>query len=310
MQTRNLGRSGLRVSLLGLGCNNFGSRLDGDATRAVVHAAMDQGVTLFDTASNYGEGRSETLLGAALGPRRKDIVLATKFGTRTVGASRHRDASRTYLMASVEASLTALGTDWIDLLQLHWPDPTTPIDETLRALDDLVSAGKVRYIGCSNMPGWRLADAAWTARSSHLAGFISSQEEYSLLARGIEDERLPAMSAFGVGLIAYSPLASGLLTGKYRPGERPPKNSRLASAGIFTEKFLNENNLRRAFALSEICGRYDLALRDAALLWLASKPAVSSVAAAAMSPAQLVENAAALERHLPAELAAELESAT
>src|SRR5262245_33155935 len=194
MEFRNLGRSGPRVSLLGLGCNNFGGRIDLEASRKVVHKALDLGITLFDTADVYGNrGGSETCLGEILGARRKDIVLATKFAAPMDAEGKLKGASRRYIMAAVEASLKRLKTDWIDLYQQHRPDAATPIEETLRALDDLVRAGKVRHIGCSNLPAWQVVDADWTARGAAVTPFICCQDEYSLLVRDAERELLPAM---------------------------------------------------------------------------------------------------------------------
>ncbi len=307
MLRHDVGSSGLRVSSIGLGCNNFGGRLDQAETASIVHSALDHGITLFDTAPNYGEGRSEAMLGEALGARRKDIVLATKFGARSADAGRRYDNSRQNIMHSVERSLTALRTEWIDLYQMHWPDSATPIEESLRALDDLVRQGKVRYVGCSNMPAWQLVDAQWTARTQNLSAFISCQDEYSLLARTIERELIPAISACGLGLLAYSPLASGLLTGKYRSGGGGPTDGRLSAPGIFTDKFLNESNLARVSALSELADRYGLALLDVALRWLASRPAVSSILVAAMTPDQLAANVRAAAGELPGELLCELD---
>jgi len=216
MQERNLGKTGLRVSLVGLGCNNFGGRIDLEATHKVVHKALDCGITLFDTADAYGErGGSETLLGEVLRERRKDIVLATKFGLPMDDSGRLQGGSRGYIMRAVEASLKRLKTDWIDLYQLHRYDPSTPIEETLRALDDLVRQGKVRHIGCSNLPAWRVVEAQWTAKTEHLHAFASCQDEYSLVMREVEADLLPMMQAYGMSLLPYFPLASGLLTGKY-----------------------------------------------------------------------------------------------
>src|SRR5215469_11455033 len=211
MEQRNLGSSGLRVSVVGLGCNNFGMKLDLEGTRKVVHKALDCGITLFDTADSYGNhGGSEEALGQVLGHRRKDIVLATKFGLPMDAEETRKGASRRYLLSAVEASLGRLKTDWIDLYQLHRPDPLTPIEETLRTLDDLVRAGKVRYLGCSNLTAWQVVEAAWTARHGNLHPFVACQDEYSLLVRGIERELIPAIQAYDLGLLPYFPLASGL----------------------------------------------------------------------------------------------------
>src|SRR5256885_10721762 len=218
MNLRNLGKSGLRVSLVGLGCNNFGQRMDLESSTKVIHKALDCGITLFDTADVYGgRGGSETVLGQVLGERRKDIVLASKFGM-PMDEGEKKGASRRYIMAAVEASLRRLKTDWIDLYQQHRPDPLTPIEETLRALDDLVRAGKVRYIGCSTLPAWQVVEVQWTSRHLGLHHFISCQEEYSLLARDLDRDMMPVLEAYGLGLLPYFPLASGLLTGKHKLG--------------------------------------------------------------------------------------------
>ena len=217
MQTRPLGKSDLQVSVAGLGCNNLGGRIDLEASRRVVHKALDLGITMFDTADAYGNrGGSESALGAILGARRKDVVLATKFGMSMDDAGSLKGASRSYIPRALEASLKRLQTDWIDLYQIHWPDPQTPIEQTLRALDDLVRQGKVRYIGCSNFAAWQMVEAQWTSRHHGLAAFISCQNEYSLLVRDAERELVPAMEVYGLGLLPYFPLASGLLSGKYR----------------------------------------------------------------------------------------------
>src|SRR3954466_15798334 len=225
MTYRPLGQSGLMVSVVGLGCNAFGSRIDADRTQRVVDAALDAGITLFDTADTYGGGESEELLGRALGTRRDDVVVATKFGMDMEGAN-GRDwgarASRRYVRRAVEASLRRLGTDRIDLYQLHQPDLVTPISETLETLSELVAEGKVRYVGCSNFAAWEVVDAHWTAASAGLRPFVSAQNEYSLYNRAAEEELIPALLHVRMSLIAYFPLAYGLLTGKYRRGQEAP----------------------------------------------------------------------------------------
>ena len=219
MQIRNLGGSGLRVSAVGLGCNNFGQRTDPETSRKVIHRAIDLGITLFDTADIYaGMGGSETVLGEVLGDRRKDIVLATKFSKPMATDGTRQGASRRYILSAVEASLRRLKTDYIDLYQQHDYDPLTPIEETLRALDDLVRQGKVRYIGNSNFPAWRIAEAEHVARAMNVHHFVSCQDEYSLVVRDIEKDLLPAARAYNLGLLPFFPLASGLLTGKYKRG--------------------------------------------------------------------------------------------
>ena len=231
LEQRALGNSGLLVSVVGLGCNNFGGRIDLEATRKVVHKALDLGITFFDEADTYGDprGNSETCLGQILGDRRKDIVLATKFARPMDGSGRYQGASRRYIMAEVEASLRRLRTDWIDLYQQHQPDPLTPIEETLRALDDLVRQGKVRYIGSSTLAPWQVVEAHWTAKYEGLNRYVSCQEEYSLLARGLDRDMMPVLQSYGLGLIPFRPLADGLLTGKYRRDAALPAGTRLGS---------------------------------------------------------------------------------
>jgi len=294
MKTRRLGNSGLEVSVVGLGCNNFGGRIGLDATRAVVDAALDQGITLFDTADAYGnKGGSESLLGEILGERRKDIVLATKFGLPMGDRFPLKGgASRRYIVSAVEASLKRLKTDWIDLYQLHRPDPETPIEETLQALDDLVQTGKVRYIGASKLAGWQLVEAEWTARGANLTRFISHQDEYSLLSRDIEREVLPAARAYNLGLLPYFPLAGGLLTGKYRRDEPLPAGTRLAGGGPLTERFLTDTNWQKLEALEAFAAAREHTLLDLAFGWLLAKGA-ASVIAGATKPEQVTANVGA-----------------
>jgi aryl-alcohol dehydrogenase-like predicted oxidoreductase len=294
LEQRNLGHSDLRVSVVGLGCNNFGGRLDLDGTRRVVHKALDLGVTLFDTADVYGNrGGSETLLGEILGSRRKDIVLATKFGLPMSDNGGMKGASRRYIMTAVEASLKRLKTDWIDLYQLHRPDPHTPIEETLRALDLLIRQGKVRAIGCSNMPAWRVVEAQWTARHLGLKGFVSAQDEYSLLKRGVERELLPAIEAYGLGLLPYFPLAGGFLTGKYRRTGPMPQGARLNEAR-YSDRYMTEENWSRVERLEEFCRQRGRRLLELAFGWLLSQPCLSSVIAGATKPEQLAANVRAV----------------
>lgn len=292
MEMRRLGRSGLEVSVVGLGCNNFGGRIGLEETRRVVHKALDLGITLFDTADVYGErGGSENLLGEILGEDRKRIVLATKFGLPMNDDGRKSGASRRYIMDAVGSSLRRLRTDWIDLYQIHRPDPSTPIEETLRALDDLVRQGKVRYIGCSNFEGWRIADSCWVSRSSHLHRFISCQDEYSLVERKIESEVIPAAREFGLGLLPYFPLASGVLTGKYRPGSPPPEGTRLATTPRLASRYLTDRNLRLAEKLDKYALQRGHSLLEMAFGWLLAQMPVASVIAGATQPEQVEQNA-------------------
>jgi aryl-alcohol dehydrogenase-like predicted oxidoreductase len=311
LELRNLGRSGLRVSTIGLGCNNFGGRIDPEASRKVVHEALDLGITFFDTADVYGErGGSESCLGRILGERRKDIVLATKFGIPMDETGTLKGGSRRYIMSAVEASLKRLNTDWIDLYQLHTADPGTPIEETLRALDDLVRAGKVRYIGCSNLPAWQVVEAEWTARIGGLSAFISCQDEYSLLVRGIETELVPAIARYGLGLLPYFPLASGLLSGKYRAGAALPEGTRLANTEALRDRFATEANVARVEKFASFAAVRGRSLLELAFSWLLARPGVASVIGGATKPEQVAQNAAAGGWVLGAEELAEIDRIT
>ncbi|MGC5028897.1 aldo/keto reductase [Micromonospora sp. DT229] len=297
MTYRRLGDSGLVVSVVGIGCNNFGRKLDLDGTRSVVDAALDVGINFFDTADIYGEphGASEAQLGAALKGRRDEVVLATKFGMSMSGAN-GRDfgarGSRRYLIRAVEASLRRLDTDHIDLYQFHEPDPATPIEETLAALDDLVRAGKVRYLGNSNFTGWQIADADWTAQTRGFHRFISAQNNYSLLNRDVEIEVLPACERFGLGMLPFFPLANGLLTGKYKRGEAPPAGSRLAGGGRYAQR-LAAADWDTIEAIEGYAAERGVSMLHVAIGGLAAQPSVTSVIAGATTPEQVRANAAA-----------------
>jgi aryl-alcohol dehydrogenase-like predicted oxidoreductase len=291
VEYRNLGDSGLKISLAGLGCNNFGMRCDAEQTRAVVHRALDEGVTFFDTADIYGNrGGSEELLGKALGKRRREVVLATKFGMPMGAGPYERGASRRYIMAAAEASLRRLDTDYLDVYQLHQPDPDTPQEETLGALDDLVRAGKVRYLGNSNFSGWQVADADWISRTRSLAPYVSAQNQYNLLDRRIERDLLPACQKFGLGMLPYFPLASGFLTGKYRRGAEAPKGTRLAVMQPMAKQVMTEQNFATLERLEEFARGRGHALVELAMSWLACQPVVSSVISGATRPEQVTEN--------------------
>jgi aryl-alcohol dehydrogenase-like predicted oxidoreductase len=292
MRTRRLGRSGLVVSVVGLGCNNFGRRIGLEQTRTVVRAALDAGVTLFDTSDTYGE--SEDFLGEVLGTERDDIVLATKFGMSMngkLGPDWDARGSRRYIRKAVESSLRRLRTDWIDLYQFHVPDPATPIEETLAALHELVLEGKVRYIGCSNFTGWQVADADWTARSADATPFISAQNHYSLLERGVEAELVPACERFGLGILPFFPLANGLLTGKYRRGEAAPPGTRL----VERDSWLTDKRFDQVEAIEGYAAERGISLLEVAIGGLAAKPAVASVISGATKPEQVAANVAAAE---------------
>jgi aryl-alcohol dehydrogenase-like predicted oxidoreductase len=294
MSYRRLGSSGLPVSVVGVGCNNFGRRIDLNATKAVVDAAIDVGITLFDTADVYGDpvGASEEFLGAALkaNGKRDEVLIATKFGSPMGGPDWEARASRGYIVRAVEASLRRLGTDHIDLYQLHRPDPRTPIAETLSTLDDLVRSGKVRYIGSSNFTGWQIADAAWTAETAHSTPFVSAQNEYSLLDRRLEPDVIGACERYGVGMLPFFPLANGLLTGKYSRGHTPP-GTRLSNerfAGYLARAPWDVIEQLEGYAKER-----SLSILDVAIGGLAAQPAVASVIAGATTADQVRANAAA-----------------
>ena len=311
MQIRNLGGSGLRVSAVGLGCNNFGQRTDAETSRKVIHKAIDLGITLFDTADIYaGMGGSETVLGEVLGDRRKDIVLATKFSKPMATDGTRQGASRRYIMSAVEASLRRLKTDYIDLYQQHDYDPLTPIEETLRALDDLISQGKVRYIGNSNFPAWRIAEAKYVARAMSVSHFVSCQDEYSLLVRDIEKDLLPAAQAYNLGLLPFFPLASGLLTGKYKRGTAAPEDTRFGKSPALRDRYVtprNEDIVEKLQAFAQACGRTMLEL---SFSWLASRPQVASVIAGATRVEQVEQNVKAIGWTLSTEELAEIDRIT
>jgi len=291
VEYRNLGDSGLKISLAGLGCNNFGMRCDTEQTRAVVHRALDEGVTFFDTADIYGNrGGSEELLGKALGKRRREVVVATKFGMPMGAGPYDRGASRRYIMAAAEASLRRLDTDYLDVYQLHQPDSDTPQEETLAALDDLVRAGKVRYLGNSNFSGWQVADADWISRTRSLARYVSAQNQYNLLDRRIERDLLPACQKFGLGMLPYFPLASGFLTGKYHRGAEAPKGTRLALMQPIAKQVMTEQNFTTLERLEEFARGRGHTLVELAMSWLACQPVVSSVISGATRPEQVTEN--------------------
>lgn len=303
MEKRAIGNSGLKVSLIGLGCNNFGGRLDLAASKPVIHKALDLGIDFFDTANIYGSpvGGSELVLGEVLGARRKDIVLATKLGKQMSAAGALKGGSRSTIITATEDSLRRLKTDWIDLMYMHDPDPNTPIEESLRALDDLIRQGKVRYIGCSNFAAWQLAEAAGVADHRNLHHFICSQDEYSLVARAPEKEMIPAMKHFGMGLIPYFPLASGLLTGKYKR-DAMPKGARITDSEYFAKYFLADPAIwTRIERLEAFCAEQGRSMTELAFSWLAARQPVASIIAGATKAEQLEQNAKAAGWKLTAE---------
>jgi len=302
VETRRIGS--LAVSLVGLGCNNFGMTIDEDASARVVDAAIDAGITFFDTADIYGGTKSEVFLGRALAGRRDAVVIATKFGMR-VDAAR-QGARPEYVRQAADDSLKRLGIDRIDLYQLHQPDPTVPIADTLGALDDLVRAGKVREIGCSNFSAEQLRDARAAALPG-AAAFVSVQNELSLLNREAEREVLPECERLGLAFLPYFPLASGLLTGKYARGTAAPEGTRL-SQGWAASRFLSDERLATVDALTAWARSRDHSLLELAMSWLASHDAISSVIAGATSPAQVQANARAADWRLTAADRAEIDA--
>jgi aryl-alcohol dehydrogenase-like predicted oxidoreductase len=297
MEQRDVGTSGLKVSAIGLGCNNFGWQIDNEASRLVVDKALDMGVTHFDTADVYGDGStqnsSETILGELLGKRRKDVCIATKFGMKTMDISDGLlGASRHHIIRAVEDSLKRLKTDWIDLYYLHQPDPLTPMEETLRALDDLVQQGKIRHAACSNLPAEGVTDAHETAKRLNLKGFIASQNEYNLVARGVEAEMLPVLDQAGMGFIPYFPLASGLLTGKYKKGAQNSTDTRFGRTPMMADYYGSDANWATVSKLADYAAAHDKSLIDLAFAWLLAKPGVTSVIAGATRPEQVKSNAA------------------
>ena len=311
METRSLGPSGLKLALVGLGCNNFGGRMDLAATRTVVAHALDLGINHFDTADIYGGGgKSEEFLGEALGPRRKDIVLATKFGKPMPGSPVERRGAAAYVASAVDASLKRLKTDWIDLLWMHEPDPGTPIEATLKALDGLIKAGKVRHVAASNFSAAELDAAVKTAKRIGVEGFVGCQDELSLINRGIETSLLPKMQELGLGLVPYFPLGGGALTGKYRKGQSAIPQGRLNTGSGYSERFLGGDNfdtVEKLAAFAEARGR---TLLELAMSWLARKPMVASIIAGASKPEQLDANVKATGWALSKAEMAEIEKLT
>jgi aryl-alcohol dehydrogenase-like predicted oxidoreductase len=296
VEQRNLGRSGLIVSAVGLGCNNFGGRVDEKATRAVVHKALDCGITFFDGADTYGvQGASEEFLGKALAGHRNQVVLATKFARPMDREGRLQGASRRYIMAAVEASLKRLNTDHIDLYYQHIADPKTPIEETLRALDDLVRQGKIRYIACSTLSAWQVVEAQWTSIHFNLARYACCQERYNLLERELDRELMPVIQSYGLGLIPFSPLANGLLTAKYRRNEPPPAGARLTTTTQAAARYLTERNWAIVERLEAFCAARGHSLLELAIGWLLHRPGVASVIAGATRPEQVEANVRAAE---------------
>ena len=308
MKTKQLGNSDLEVSVVGLGCMMFGSMCDEATTTAVINAALDEGVNFFDTANIYGAppGTSEQYVGKALGDKRKDIILTTKFGAQSGGrgGSVEGGGTRDYIMSCIEESLTNLGTDYLDLYQYHFPDTNTPAEETLRVLEDLVQQGKVRYIGCSNMSGAQLQEAMDAAQAAGTSQYVSAQNWYSLLTRGIETDLVPVAEQNNVSIIPYFPLESGLLTGKYRKGQDDPEGSRLAAWG---GAFKTDDKMDKVEALIAYAESIDHSMLDLAMGGLTNRSFVATVIAGVTKPEQLRQNAASGNVDLTTEQLAEID---
>lgn len=301
MEYRRIGTSGLKVSQVGLGGNNFGGRANEQSSINVINYALDMGINFIDTADSYAKGHSEELVGKAVKGKRSQVIIATKFGNpRTVGVNKQL-GSRSHIMLALEDSLRRLGTDYIDLYYLHYPDPATPIEETLRALDDLVRAGKVRYIACSNFTAWQLSDALWTSKFNKLESFIAVQVKYNLLERNIEQELVPCCQTYGVGIIPWAPLAGGFLTGKYQRGREIPAGTRFANPPSTYRDFMTDGNFDRLTKLEVFAVERGRSIGELAVAWLLSHPWLGSVIAGAMNVEELSANVAAANWKLTTE---------
>lgn len=294
MEHRRLGKSGLKVSEIGLGGVNFGWTADEQTSINIIEHALELGINFIDTADDYTQGRSEEIVGKAVKGNRLKVVIATKFGFPTTVGPEEQRGSRNHIMKAVDCSLKRLNTDYIDLYYIHYPDTETPIDETLRAMDDLVRSGKVRYIGCSNFPAWRLSDALWTSKLHNLESFVAVQTSYNLLDRGIERELVPCCQTHGIGVIPWSPLASGFLTGKYRRGQEMPAGARLANQPSGSSRMLIDTNFDKLAKLEIFAQERGHSVGELAIAWLLSHPWLGSVIAGARRVEQLSLNVAAV----------------
>lgn len=298
MEYRRLGQTGLEVSVIGLGTNNFGGRIDFEATKKVLHQTMEEGINFLDCANIYGAGKSEEFIGQVLGKEhRQEMIIATKVGAGPMGGPppgpNQKGATRHHIMTQVDLSLKRLDTDYIDLYYMHRWDPDTPIEETMRALDDLVHSGKVRYLGCSNYTAWQMVEAIWTAQAQNLYNFCCVQPEYSLVVRDVERELVPATQRYGMSLIPFFPLASGFLTGKYSQGEEPPEGTRFAGSPNMGNRYFNDDNWSLLGKLQSFAGERGHSVAELAFSWLLGNPVVPSVIAGATKPEQVTANAQA-----------------
>jgi aryl-alcohol dehydrogenase-like predicted oxidoreductase len=310
VEYRNLGKSGLKVSAIGLGGNNFGWWADEQTSITVINRALESGINFIDTADVYDRGRSEEFVGKAVKGKRQQVLIATKFANQMGEGANDRGGSRYHIMRAVEASLRRLQMDYIDLYQMHIADPSTPIEETLRALDDLVRSGKVRYIGCSNFAAWQLCEALLTSKLNNLNAFVSVQPQYNMLARQIERELMPCCQAYGIGIIPYSPLASGFLTGKYRKNEQPPAEARLSGPNPAFRRIFTDANWEKLAKMEAFAAERNHSVGELPIAWLLAKPCVSTVIAGARRIEQVTANVKAGEWKLTADEVAKLDALT
>jgi len=310
MEYRNLGKSGLKVSAIGLGGNNFGWWADEQTSITVINRALESGINFIDTADVYDRGRSEEFVGKAVKGKRQQVLIATKFANQMGEGANDRGGSHYHIMRAVEASLRRLQMDYIDLYQMHIADPSTPIEETLRALDDLVRSGKVRYIGCSNYAAWQLCEALLTSKLNNLNAFISVQPQYNMLTRQIERELVPCCQAYGIGIIPYSPLASGFLTGKYRKNEQPPAEARLSGPNPAFRRIFTDANWEKLAKMEAFAAERNHSVGELPIAWLLAKPCVSTVIAGARRIEQVTANVKAGEWKLTADEVAKLDALT
>ena len=308
MEFRNLGKSGLKVSQISLGGDTFGRSVDERTTSDIINHALDLGVNFIDTADIYGnQGRSEEFIGKALKGKRPKVLIGSKFGSAMGTGPNDKGGSRHRIINALEASLQRLDTDYLDLYQIHHPDPTTPIEETLCALDDIIRAGKVRYIGCSNFAAWQLTEAMWVSKVNSLQPFVTVQPKYHLLDRRIEQELVPCCQAHGVGVIPWYPLAAGFLTGKYRRGEMPAAGTRFASDIPFYNRLLTDANFDRLDKLRVFAAECKHTVTEVAIAWLLSHQWISSIIAGATTTQQVSQNVAAANWKLTPEEVSEIE---
>jgi len=308
MEYRRLGNSGLKVSEISLGGNVFGKWADESMSIAVINHALEMGINYIDTADMYGQGRSEELIGKTVKGKRSQFIIATKFGFPMGDGPNESGASRYYIMKAVDASLKRLQTDYIDLYQVHLPDPATPIEETLRALNDLVRTGKVRYIGCSNFAAWQLCEALWISKVNNLHSFVTVQPRYNLLERQIETELVPCCQVYNIGVIPWGPLVGGFLTGKYRKGQEAPAGVRLSEPYPLYDNIFTEANWNKLSKLEAFAAERGHKVAELAIAWLLAKPWISTVIVGARNLEQVSANVTAAEWKLTAEEAAEVDA--